>query len=87
MNQESYEHTESNQRQHHNDLQHQEKMNNIISEGEYALFAQLRPKIYQDGSKWCVLYGDDMQIGIVGFGETPQKAVMDWNKKWYKSVS
>lgn len=34
----------------------------------------LRPKIEPDGNEWCVLLGDNIVTGIVGFGETPEKA-------------
>ena len=36
----------------------------------------LKPKLYQDGNMWCALYGDDLQVGIAGFGPTPAKALM-----------
>ena len=34
-------------------------------------------KPYKDGNQWCYLYGDNIQDGIVGFGETIFKAA--WN--------
>ena len=36
------------------------------------------------GSK--VLYGDNLQVGIVGFGNSPQLAIMDFNAQWYKKI-
>ena len=53
---------------------------------EYNLFSMLKPSIQIDGNQWCVLYGKDLQSGIAGFGETPYKAVLDWNKEWNKSL-
>ncbi len=82
-----YEQIESSQRQHQNDLQHQERMNALVEQSEYSLFAQLKPKLYQDGNKWCVLHGENIQTGIAAFGDTPQEAVMAWNMEWYKSLS
>ena len=80
-----FEQLESSKRQHHQDLEHQEKMNLIIEQEEYNLFALLKPKIYKDGDQWCVLLGEDIQVGIAGFGDTPYRAVLDWNKQWYST--
>ena len=35
---------------------------------------------FKDGNEWCVLWGQDMQSGIVGFGSTPMKAINAFNK-------
>lgn len=34
---------------------------------------------YKDGGQWCVLYGDDLQSGIAGFGDTPSLAMLNFN--------
>ena len=44
-------------------------------------------KIYQtkvtlDGNMYCCLYGDDLQSGIAGFGETPKEACAAFDKEW-----
>lgn len=39
-----------------------------------APHVRLRPSIFPDGNQWCCLLGDNLQVGIVGFGETPEKA-------------
>ena len=41
-----------------------------------------RPQLSIDGNQWCVLYGSDLQSGIAGFGETPSKAMLDFDKNW-----
>ncbi len=41
-----------------------------------------RPKLTIDGNMWCALYGDNLQDGVAGFGETPEKAMQDFNKNW-----
>jgi hypothetical protein len=41
-----------------------------------------RPALYPDGNMWCALYGEDLQNGCAGFGETPQKAMWDFDKNW-----
>ena len=43
----------------------------VCETSEYNLFSMLKPKIYQDGNEWCVLYGEDIQAGICGFGKSP----------------
>lgn len=55
-----------------------------IQTQEYALFAQLRPLLIQDGNQWCVLYGKDLHDGIAGFGNTPYLAILAFNAEWYK---
>jgi hypothetical protein len=35
----------------------------------------LRPKVFRDGSQWCCLYGDNLQDGVAGFGDSPDKAM------------
>jgi len=38
-----------------------------------AVILKLVP--YIDGDKWCVLYGDNLQVGISGFGDSPWAAM------------
>ena len=52
----------------------------------FNLFAQLKPKLAKDGNQWCVLYGEDLQVGIAGFGDSPHQAIMDFNSQWYNSL-
>ena len=35
-------------------------------------------KPYKDGNQWCYLYGDDIQSGICGFGDTIKEAAEDF---------
>jgi len=41
-----------------------------------AAHVRMRPSIFPDGDMWCCLLGDDLQTGISGFGETPEKACL-----------
>lgn len=41
-----------------------------------AAHIRMRPSIFPDGDMWCCLLGDDLQTGISGFGETPEKACL-----------
>jgi len=38
----------------------------------------LGARIYLDGDQWCVLHGDNMMTGIFGCGDTPEKAIEDF---------
>lgn len=42
----------------------------------------LRPKLFPDGNQWCALYGDNLQEGFAGFGDTPEKAMGDFDEKY-----
>ncbi len=46
----------------------------------------LRPKLFIDGNKWCALYGDNIQDGVCGFGDSPELAMINFNKNYYKKL-
>ena len=56
--------------------------NAAIQREEYNLVSILNPSIRKDGDKWCVLYGNNLQDGIYGFGDTPYEAILEFNKAW-----
>lgn len=60
----------------------QSKQNAAIEAEEMNLVALLRPRVFIDGNRWCVLYGDNVMDGVAGFGESPIHAVYDFNKAW-----
>ena len=37
----------------------------------------------QDGDKWCFLWGENIQEGVAGFGDTVMKAIYDFNSNVY----
>lgn len=43
----------------------------------------MRPKVFPDGDQWCSLYGENIQEGVCGFGDTPAKACQDFDNNWY----
>lgn len=45
-----------------------------------------KPKIYIDGDKWCALYGENIQDGVAGFGDSPEQAMADFNVAFKKSI-
>lgn len=49
-------------------------------------FALYRPRLFIDGNQWCALYGENIQDGVAGFGDSPEKAVQAFNKAWKESI-
>lgn len=45
-------------------------------------FMLLRPRMFPDGNKWCALYGDNLQEGVAGFGDTPAQASVQFDIEW-----
>jgi hypothetical protein len=41
-----------------------------------------KPKLMQDGTAWCALYGENLQEGVAGFGETPAAAMAAFDAAW-----
>lgn len=48
--------------------------------------AVYRPSLIQDGNIWCALYGENLQDGVAGFGDTPAKAMWDFDLQWMKAT-
>jgi len=46
----------------------------------------MRPKILKDGNKWSVLYGNNLQEGVCGFGDSPEEACCDFDRNWLKKI-
>lgn len=83
----NYEQIESSQRQQYETVRHDEAMYALKLQSDYMLFSLLKPEVYPDGDRWCVLYGKNIQDGIAGFGSTIYKAIIDFNSQFYKTVS
>ena len=45
-----------------------------------------RPALSIDGNKWCALYGDNLQDGVAGFGDSPAEAMWDFDINWSKKL-
>lgn len=58
-----------------------------VESAEMNLFSMLRPRIFMDGDQWCVLYGENLQDGVAGFGSSPMLAVYDFNKAWHRPIA
>jgi len=60
---------------------------------QQVAYEQMRPSVlfkpclYRDGSLWCALFGEDLQSGVCGFGESPADAMWDFDKEWSKKIA
>lgn len=41
-----------------------------------------RPRLSRDGNAWCALYGEDLQLGVAGFGKSPAEAMAAFDAAW-----
>ena len=46
-----------------------------------------KPKFYIDGNSWCALYGDNLQDGVAGFGDSPELAASNFDFEWHAKLS
>lgn len=46
-----------------------------------------RPRLSIDGNQWCALYGDNLQDGVAGFGDSPEAAMADFDKAWRTPIA
>ena len=46
----------------------------------------MRPRLFIDGNRWCALYGENLQDGVAGFGDSPSLACDDFNANWWKKL-
>jgi hypothetical protein len=58
------------------------EMAGVIQHAVTAPHVLLRPRVFPDGDMWCALLGDDLQIGVSGFGKTPQEACAAFDEAW-----
>lgn len=45
-----------------------------------------RPTLSLDGNKWCALLGDDLQVGLAAFGDSPAEAMRAFDAAWFKRI-
>lgn len=57
-----------------------------IREVQTAPHVLYRPTLFPDGNMWCALLGADPMVGVVGFGETPAKAMAAFDKAWHETT-
>jgi hypothetical protein len=42
----------------------------------------LEIKVFRDGDQWCAMHGENPMIGIQGFGDTPNQAVVAFDLEY-----
>lgn len=42
-----------------------------------------KPTLSKDGNAWIALLGENLQVGVVGVGDSPAKAVLDFDREFY----
>ena len=47
---------------------------------------ETKPKLYPDGNQWCALLGDNIMEGVVGFGNSPHKAMSAFDSAFFKDM-
>ncbi|MFA5344419.1 MAG: hypothetical protein WC381_10715 [Kiritimatiellia bacterium] len=43
-------------------------------------------RISLDGGEWCALYGENLQDGVAGFGDSPENAARAFDKAWHEKL-
>jgi hypothetical protein len=41
-----------------------------------------KPRLSVDGNQWCAMYGDNLQDGVAGFGDSPANAMWDFDRNF-----
>jgi hypothetical protein len=55
--------------------------------GTYARPSAIyKPRLSIDGNQWCALYGENLQDGVAGFGDSPADAMWDFDKNWSEKL-
>nr|WP_315419652.1 hypothetical protein [uncultured Pedobacter sp.] len=52
----------------------------IIKIKKEGVAAALDPTVFKDGDSYCCIFGSDPQSGVFGCGDTPEEALIDWDK-------
>ena len=47
----------------------------------------MRPALVLDGDKWCALYGENLQDGVAGFGDSPYQAMLAFDAAWFQQLN
>lgn len=43
-----------------------------------------RPQLSADGNAWIALYGENLQTGVVGIGNSPEEAMRNFDVAWHQ---
>lgn len=45
-----------------------------------------KPRLFRDGNQWCALFGENIQEGVVGFGDSPDAAMWAFDEAWREKL-
>ena len=45
-----------------------------------------KPRLFRDGNQWCALLGENIQDGAVGFGDSPDAAMLAFDEAWREKL-
>lgn len=45
-----------------------------------------KPRLFRDGNQWCALYGESLQDGVAGFGDSPYEAMTAFDRAWCEKI-
>ena len=45
-----------------------------------------KPRLFIDGNQWCALLGENIQEGVVGFGDSPDAAMREFDDAWREKL-
>ena len=60
----------------------QEMFREMISEHSRPCVL-FKPKLSLDGNSWIACFGENLQEGVVGTGDSPALAMSDFDRAWY----
>jgi len=46
-----------------------------------------KPELSREGNQWCVLLGENLQVGLCAFGDTPALAFEAFDVAFYKELA
>jgi len=73
-----------------NAIAHEAQMASVSVRDSAACYerpsAIFKPRLSIDGNQWCALYGENLQDGVAGFGDSPADAMWDFDKAWTKPL-
>jgi hypothetical protein len=45
-----------------------------------------KPRLFIDGDQWCALFGDNLQDGVAGFGDSPSATMNAFDNAWCEKL-
>jgi hypothetical protein len=64
----------------------------IVQMADGILYEQTRPStlykptVSRDGNQWCALLGENLQVGVAGFGDSPAQAMYAFDLAWVEVI-